>query len=74
MDNNLNKQKLALWKKQQEDLQKELIEAMHKRGAAAQEGDLSENADYKMYSEKAEMISARIGMIQKMIKELGKEG
>lgn len=69
---NINQEKLKLWKKQEEDLNKQLADALKKRGAAAQEGDLSENADYKMYSEKAEMISARIGMIQKMIRELEK--
>lgn len=63
-------EKLAMWKKQEEELQKQLAAAMQNRGKAAAEGDLSENAAYKSFTEEAEMISSRIATIQKIIKEL----
>jgi len=66
----LTKQKLAMWKKQEEDLQKQLAETMQARGKAAQEGDLSENAAYKDYTEKSEMLSAQIASVQKIIADL----
>lgn len=68
----LKKQKLALWKKQEKQLQQELQETLLERGKAAQEGDLSENAAYKDFTEKSEMISAQIAGIQKMIRDLEK--
>lgn len=73
MDKNLKQEKIKLWKKQEEALEKELGETMKKKGAAAQLGDLSENADYKMYIEQSEIISARLALIQKMIKDLEKQ-
>ena len=72
MDKTLKQEKIKLWKKQEADLEKELGETMKKKGAAAQLGDLSENADYKMYIEQSEMISARLALIQKMIKDFEK--
>ena len=63
-------EKLNMWKKQAEDLQNQLFEVMKKRGKAAQEGDLSENAAYKGFTEDAEIISARLGNTQKIIEEL----
>ena len=62
-----------MWKKQEQELQKQLVEVMVKRGTAAQEGDLSENADYKMFTEQQEMISVRLAQMQKMIRELEKD-
>lgn len=74
MDKNLKQQKLAMWKKQEKDLEEELKLTLLERGKAAQEGDLSENAAYKDFTEKSEMISAQIAGVQRMIKELEKEG
>jgi len=74
MDKNLKKQKLELWRKQHKQLEIELAETMIARGKAAQEGDLSENAAYKDYTEKSEMISAQIASVQRMIKEIEKGG
>lgn len=59
-----------MWRKQHKDLEVELAETMLARGKAAQEGDLSENAAYKDYTEKSEMISAQIASVQRMIKEI----
>lgn len=73
MTDDLTQQKIAMWKKQEEELQKQLNVAMKQRGKAAAEGDLSENAAYKGFTEDAEMISARIANIQSLIKSLEKE-
>jgi transcription elongation GreA/GreB family factor len=70
MDKNLKKEKLEMWRKQHKQLEAELAETMLARGKAAQEGDLSENAAYKDYTEKSEMISAQIASVQRMIKEI----
>ena len=63
-------EKLKLWKKQATELEKELGEAMIKKGEAAQEGDLRENAKYQDARDQAEVLSVRLGNIQKMIKDL----
>lgn len=73
MDKKLLQQKLELWKKQAEGLEIELKEAMLKKGEAAQEGDLRENAKYQDAAQLAEVISARLGGLQKMIRDLEKE-
>lgn len=65
-------QKLKMWKKQQVELEKQLSEAMVKKGEAAQLGDLSENAQFKDAVEQTEMLSARLAGVQRMIKELEK--
>ena len=48
----------------------------HKKGAAAQEGDLSENAAYTMAIEDAETFRVQIGQVKKIIENLeaGKNG
>lgn len=72
MNANLRKQKIALWKKQEDELKKQLVETFKRKGAAAQEGDLSENAAYQGAIEESEVISVRLISIQKMIQELEK--
>ncbi len=72
MSDNLTQQKILMWKKQEAELQEQLEVAMKLRGKAAAEGDLSENAAWKGATEDAEMISARIANIQRLIKELEK--
>lgn len=67
----LKQEKLKMWKKQHEELEKSLAAAMIKKGVAAQEGDLSENAAFKDAVEESEMLSARLANVQKIIKELG---
>ncbi len=68
----LKQEKLKMWKKQMEELEKALNAAMVKKGLAAQEGDLSENAAFKDAVEESEMMSARLADVQKIIKELEK--
>jgi transcription elongation GreA/GreB family factor len=70
MDPKLKQEKLKMWKKQEQDLQKELAETLKRKGAAAQEGDLKENAGYVMAIEQSEVISARLASIKRVIQEL----
>lgn len=70
MDNNVRKQKIELWKKQQADLEKQLSDAMKRKGAAAQEGDLSENAAYHAAIEEIDVVNARLRSMRQMIAEL----
>lgn len=70
MDNNLKQQKLEMWNKKLLDLEKELQAIMLRRGEAAAEGDLSENAAYKMATEDAETYRARIAEVKKIISDL----
>lgn len=72
MDRQSKEQKIALWKKQEEDLKKQLAETLKRKGAAAQEGDLSENAAYQGAIEESEVITVRLNSIKKMIQELEK--
>jgi transcription elongation GreA/GreB family factor len=72
MDKQMREEKLKLWKKQQQDLEKQLDEAMHRKGAAAQEGDLSENAAYHAAIEEIDVVNARLASIKQMIAELEK--
>lgn len=67
---NLTKQKIIMWEKKMEELQKQMEDTMHQRGAAAAMGDLRENAAYHQLTEEAEVLSARISDIQKMIEAL----
>jgi transcription elongation GreA/GreB family factor len=66
----IDKQKLVMWKDKLKQLEKELDETMIKKGKAAQEGDLSENAAYKEFIEMSEMYSAQIANVQRIIKNL----
>lgn len=68
--NDLNKQKLKMWTEKIEELQKDYDLTMQKRAAAAAEGDLSENAAYEMLTEQAQVISAQINNVQKIIADL----
>jgi transcription elongation GreA/GreB family factor len=73
-DNNLKQQKHEMWTKKLADLQKELEAATQRKGEAAREGDLSENAAYKMALEDIDMLNARIIDIEKILSDLEKGG
>ncbi|OGE18985.1 hypothetical protein A3D83_03035 [Candidatus Daviesbacteria bacterium RIFCSPHIGHO2_02_FULL_41_10] len=72
MDEKLRQEKLKMWKENLAELEKDLEKIMLKKGAAAQEGDLSENAAYTMAIEDAETARVRIEEIKKIIRELEK--
>ncbi|MBI2022696.1 hypothetical protein HYS97_02520 [Candidatus Daviesbacteria bacterium] len=67
---NLKQQKIEMWSKKLSELEKELEAVLIRKGEAAQEGDLSENAAYKMAIEDAETYSARIAEVKKIISDL----
>lgn len=70
MDNKLRQEKLKMWKGNLNQLEEELKVIMAKKGVAAQEGDLSENAAYTMAIEDADTTRVRIEEIKKIIREL----
>lgn len=69
-DNDSKQQKIQMWKDKMAALQKQYEIIMEQRGEAAAMGDLTENAAYQMLTEQGEVLSARIGDMQKMIKDL----
>lgn len=72
MDAQLRKEKIKLWKDNLKQLEEDLKVIIEKKGAAAAEGDLSENAAYTMASEDAETTRVRIGEVKKLIMDLEK--
>lgn len=70
MDKKLRQEKLKMWKDNLAQLEKELENIMHKKGQAAQDGDLSENAAYTMATEDAETTRVRIEEVKKIIRDL----
>lgn len=73
MDKNLKKEKLKMWKDNLAKLEADLQETMQKRGQAAEEGDLSENAAYTMATEDAETFRVQIDQVKKIIADLEKK-
>ena len=70
MDKNLREEKLKMWKENLQKLEEQLNATNQKKGAAAQEGDLSENAAYTMAIEDAETLRVQIDQVKKIIAEL----
>ena len=70
MDAKLKREKLKMWNENLQKLEAQLIEVQHKKGAAAQEGDLSENAAYTMAIEDAVTLRVQIEQVKKIIAEL----
>lgn len=71
MDDNLKQQKITMWTQKLEQLKKDLVDAQKRKGDAASEGDLSENAAYKMAVEDIDMVNARIADVEKILTDLG---
>lgn len=70
MDIKLRAEKVKMWKQNLADLEEQLKVINEKKGAAAQEGDLSENAAYTLAIEDAETTRVRIEEIKKIIRDL----
>ena len=70
MDKKLREEKLKMWKGNLVQLEKELEVILLKKGAAAQEGDLSENAAYTMAIEDAVTTRVRIEEVKKIVRDL----
>lgn len=66
----MRQEKIKMWKANLADLEEQLKVIALKKGAAAAEGDLSENAAYTMATEDAETTRVRIGEVKKIIKDL----
>ncbi|MBI2597335.1 hypothetical protein HYW41_04215 [Candidatus Daviesbacteria bacterium] len=72
MDENLKQEKLKMWQDNLKKLEEQLVAVQQKKGLAAQEGDLSENAAYSMAIEDATTLRVQIEQVKKIIKELEK--
>lgn len=73
MDTKLRREKIKMWKDNLIQLEEQLRVITEKKGAAAQEGDLSENAAYSMAVEDAETTRVRIQEVKKIIRDLEQE-
>ncbi|MBI2600672.1 hypothetical protein HYW42_01850 [Candidatus Daviesbacteria bacterium] len=69
----VKEEKLKMWRANLKQLEEELNQIMTKKGEAAREGDLRENAAYQMAVEDAETWRVRIEEIKKIIENLEKE-
>lgn len=72
MDNKLRQEKLKMWKDNLAQLEVDLKAILVKKGIAAQEGDLSENAAYTMAIEDSDTTRVRIEEVKKIIRDLEK--
>lgn len=70
MAKDVNQAKIDMWTKKLSQLEKELEAIYVRKGEAAREGDLSENAAYKMAMEDAETWRVRIDEVKKIIEKL----
>ena len=71
MDDTLRQQKIEMWTKKRAQVEEELKDALLRKGEAAREGDLRENAAYKQAIEDSEMANARLADIDKILSDLG---
>lgn len=74
MDKKLRLEKLQMWRENLKKLEDQLVVVQHKKGAAAQEGDLSENAAYTMAIEDSETLRVQIEQVKKIIRDLEEGG
>ena len=72
MNTKLKQEKLKMWNENLKQLEDQLQIVLQKKGAAAQEGDLSENAAYTMAIEDSETIRVQINQVKKIIADLEK--
>lgn len=70
MDKKLKQQKLKMWQDNLKKVEEQLAATQQKKGVAAQEGDLSENAAYTMAIEDAETLRVQIEQVKKIIADL----
>lgn len=70
MNKNVRLEKIQMWRDTLKQLEDQLAVILAKKGEAAQEGDLSENAAYKLATEDAETTRVRIEEVKKIIAEL----
>lgn len=68
--NNIKQQKLDMWKKKLEALEKEFVVVLQKKGEAASMGDLRENAAFLTLEEDASTYQVRINDMKSIIAKL----
>ncbi|MBI4039737.1 hypothetical protein HY389_00075 [Candidatus Daviesbacteria bacterium] len=68
----MQQQKIRIWKDKLVALEEELVAIMQRKGEAAQDGDLRENAAYQSAVEDADLWRAKIGDVRKIISDLEK--
>lgn len=73
MNKKLRNEKLKMWRSQLQILGEDLQKILIRKGEAAQDGDLSENAAYQMAIEDADTCRVRIEEVKKIIRDLEKE-
>lgn len=66
----MRNEKLKMWRENLKQLEEELNTINAKKGAAAQDGDLSENAAYTLAIEDAVTTRVRIEEVKKIIRDL----
>ena len=72
MNENVRQEKLKMWRENLKELEDQLQQILFRKGQAAQEGDLSENAAYTMAIEDAVTTRVRIEEVKKIIADLEK--
>lgn len=70
MDKKLKQEKLKMWRENLKQLEEKLSSILLKKGQAAQDGDLSENAAYIMAGEDADTLRIQIEQVKKIIQGL----
>lgn len=70
MDKKLRLEKIKMWRDTLKQLEDHLANILAKKGEAAQEGDLSENAAYTLATEDAETTRVRIEEVKRIIEDL----
>lgn len=73
MSDNLKQEKIKMWTEKLAQLEKELEEIRIRRGEAAREGDLRENAAYQMATEDMDTWRVRIDEVKKILANLEQE-
>lgn len=72
MDKKLREEKLKMWKDNLKKLEEQLAATQLRKGMAAQEGDLSENAAYTMAIEDSDTLRVQIEQVKQIIADLEK--
>lgn len=67
----IKQQKIEMWLGKLDQLKKEYTVIIQRRGEAAREGDLRENAAYQMATQDAETWRVRIAEVRKILANLG---
>lgn len=70
MADNLVDQKIQLWQKKLAALEGQLVDVTKRKGEAASEGDLRENAAYQLAADDMDMVRVQIEKVKKILADL----